>query len=63
MATKKIHYSTVRKELENWLEIYSVEQVQKDCKKNLQRFRENPDANKWQINYYSKFWELLSEYE
>jgi hypothetical protein len=56
------HRNTIRKHLEQKLEVYSVDELQKECKKVLRELKEFPQDNKWQIRYYTIFWELLSEY-
>lgn len=58
----KIHLKSVRKDLENRLEVYSVLEVSEDCKRVLKELNEYPESNKWELNYYKKFWLLLSEY-
>ena len=57
-----IHLKTIRKELEAKLEVYSVDEIQKECKSVLNDLRKYPKENKWQIRYYEKIWLLLSEY-
>lgn len=57
-----IHLKTIRKELELKLEVYSVDELIKDCKYILKELRLYQEENKWQIKYYEKFWLLLSEY-
>lgn len=57
-----IHRKTVRKELEQKLEVYSVEELIHKTKKVLSDLRVYPIENKWQINYYTIFWKLLLEY-
>ena len=56
------HRNTIRKHLEQKLEVYSVEELQTECKKVLKDLKQYPQDNKWQIRYYNIFWELLSEY-
>lgn len=53
---------TVRKHLEQKLEIYSVDEMTTECRKVLKDLRTYPDDNKWQIRYYEIFWKLLNEY-
>ena len=53
---------TVRKHLEQKLEIYSVDEMITECRKVLKDLRTYPDDNKWQIRYCEIFWKLLSEY-
>lgn len=57
-----IHLKTVRKELELKLEVYSVDELIKECKYILKELRLYQEENEWQIKYYEKFWLLLSEY-
>jgi hypothetical protein len=57
-----IHRGTIKKHLEEKLEVYSVEEIQIECKKILKELKEFPQDNKWQIKYYNIFWQLLSEY-
>ena len=58
----KIHLSRVRKELEYKLEVYSVDELIVDCRRVLKDLKQYPNDNKWEIKFYEKFWELLSEY-
>jgi hypothetical protein len=57
-----IHIKTVRKEIEAKLEVYSIDELIIECKRVLKDLRQYPNDNKFQINYYTKFWSLLSEY-
>ena len=58
----KIHLSRVRQDLELKLEVYSADELIVDCRRVLTELRKYPTDNKWQINYYEKFWYLLSKY-
>ena len=49
-------------ELEQKLEIYSVDEIIKDCRNVIKELSIYPAENKWQINYYKKMWNLLLEY-
>jgi hypothetical protein len=53
---------TVRKHLEQKLEIYSVDEMVTECRKVLKDLRKYPNDNKWQIRYYEILWKLLNEY-
>ena len=57
-----IHTKTIKREIERKLEVYSVDELIFECKKVLQDLRQFETENKFQIAYYSKMWELLSEY-
>lgn len=59
---ERIHNSTVRKDIERHLEIYSWMELIDSCKANLVELREYPKENAWQIKYYEKYWMLLNEY-
>ena len=59
---KKIHSNTIRKHLEQKLELYSIEELIKECRKVLRDLMIYPAENKWQILYYKKMWNLLLEY-
>lgn len=58
----KILSKTLKKEIEKRLEIYSIDELLTDCRTILKQLRKYPEANRFQIKYYSKFWNLLSEY-
>ena len=58
----KIHKSTVRKDIESKLEIYSIDELIKDCKKSIKELMKYENENKFQIKYYKLFWNLLVEY-
>ena len=58
----KIHLSRVRQDLEFKLEVYSADELIVDCRRVLKDLKQYPTDNKWQIKYYEKFWNLLSEY-
>lgn len=58
----KIHKSTVRKDIENKLEIYSIDELIKECKKSIKELMKYENENKFQIKYYKLFWNLLVEY-
>jgi len=53
---------TVRKHLEQKLEIYSVDEMVTECRKVLKDLRKYPNDNKCQIRYYEILWKLLNEY-
>ncbi len=57
-----VHLKTVRKDIELKLEVYSVDELIVDCKRILNELKRYPIDNKQQIVYYTKFWNLLSEY-
>jgi hypothetical protein len=57
-----VHSSTIRKEIESKLEVYSINELLIECKKVLTDLRTYQKENKWQIKYYEKYWLLLSEY-
>ena len=58
----KIHKSTVRKDIEGKLEIYSIYELIKDCKEALKELMKYEEENRFQIKYYKTFWNLLIEY-
>ena len=58
----KIHKSTVRKDIENKLEIYSIDEVIDACRKVLKDLKKYGDEFEFQIKYYTMFWNLLIEY-
>ena len=58
----KIHKSTVRKDIENKLEIYSIDEIIVSCRQVLKELRKYGNENKYQLKYYKIFWQLLSEY-
>lgn len=60
--SSKIHLSRVRQDLELKLEVYSADELIVDCRRVLKDLKQYPNDNKWQIKYYEKFWNLLSEY-
>ena len=57
-----LNTNTIRKELEQWLEVYSVEEIIVDCRQKLKVLKADPDNCRWSIRYYEKLWILLSEY-
>ena len=57
-----VHLRTIRQHLELKLEVYSVDELLVSCREVLKVLRQYPTSNKWQIKYYEKFWNLLSEY-
>ena len=57
-----VHLRTIRQHLELKLEVYSVDELIVSCREVLKVLRQYPTRNKWQIKYYEKFWNLLSEY-
>jgi hypothetical protein len=59
---ERIHNSTVRKDIERHLEIYSWMELVNSCRRNLADLIRYPEENKWQIKYYEKYWKLLNEY-
>lgn len=58
----KIHKSTVRKDIEHKLEIYSIDEIIVSCRQVLKELRKYGNENKYQLKYYKIFWQLLSEY-
>lgn len=58
----RIHKSTVRKDIEHKLEIYSIDEIIVSCRQVLKELRKYGNENKYQLKYYKIFWQLLSEY-
>ena len=58
----KIHKSTVRKDIEHKLEIYSIDEIIVSCRQVLKELKKYGNENKYQLKYYKIFWQLLSEY-
>ena len=58
----KIYKSTVRKDIENKLEIYSIDEIIVACRIVLKDLKKYGDENEFQIKYYTMFWNLLIEY-
>ena len=58
----KVHKSTVRKDIEHKLEIYSIDEIIVSCRQVLKELRKYGNENKYQLKYYKIFWQLLSEY-
>ena len=58
----KIHKSTVRKDIENKLEVYSIGEIIEDCRVILKELKKYGNENDYQLKYYKIFWQLLSEY-
>ena len=58
----KIYKSTVRKDIENKLEIYSIDEIIVSCRQVLKELKKYGNENKYQLKYYKIFWQLLSEY-
>ena len=58
----KIHKSTVRKDIENKLEVYSIDEIIVSCRAVLKELRKYGNETKYQLKYYKIFWQLLSEY-
>ena len=57
----KIHKSTVRKDIEHKLEIYSIDEIIVSCRQVLKELKKYGNENKYQLKYYKIFWQLLSE--
>ena len=58
----KVHKSTVRKDIEHKLEIYSIDEIIVSCRQVLKELKKYGNENKYQLKYYKIFWQLLSEY-
>ena len=58
----KIHKSTVCKDIENKLEVYSIGEIIDDCRVILKELKKYGNENDYQLKYYKIFWQLLSEY-
>lgn len=58
----KVYKSTVRKHIEQKLEVYSIDELMKECRKILKELINYEHENKFQIKYYKLFWNLLIEY-
>ena len=58
----KVHKSTVRKDIEHRLEIYSIDEIIVFCRQVLKELKKYGNENKYQLKYYKIFWQLLSEY-
>mgnify|MGYP003584257943 FL=1 len=48
----KIHKSTVRKDIENKLEIYSIDEIIVSCRQVLKELKKYGNESKFQIKYY-----------
>jgi len=59
---KEVSEKKVREDLEFKLQGYSVDELTTNCRENLKLLKNNSIENKHVINYYEKFWKLLSEY-
>ena len=58
----KIHKSTVRKDIEKKLEIYSIDEITVACREVIKDLKKYGDEYKFQIEYYTVLWNLLIEY-
>ena len=58
----KIYKSTVRKDIEHKLEIYSIDEIIVSCRQVLKELKKYGNENEFQIKYYTMFWNLLIEY-
>ena len=58
----KVDESTVRKDIEKKLEIYSIDEIIVACRQVLKELKKYGNENKYQLKYYKIFWQLLSEY-
>ena len=61
-STMNIHKSTVCKDIENKLEVYSIDEIIVACREVLKDLKKYGDEFEFQIKYYTMFWNLLIEY-
>ena len=61
-STMKIHKSTVCKDIENKLEVYSIDEIIVACREVLKDLKKYGDEFEFPIQYYTMFWNLLIEY-
>ena len=58
----KVDESTVRKDIEKKLEIYSIDEIIVACREVIKDLKKYGNENEFQIKYYTMFWNLLIEY-
>ena len=58
----KVDESRVRKDIEKKLEIYSIDEIIVACREVIKDLKKYGDEYKFQIEYYTMFWNLLIEY-